>query len=44
MIEGRGGRLAAELDGDDYHGPDRLEADRQRQAAPRGHLARFHFL
>ena len=32
MIEGRRGRLAVELDGDAYHGPDRWEADRQRQA------------
>jgi very-short-patch-repair endonuclease len=32
VIEGRAGRLAVELDGDAYHGPDRWEADRQRQA------------
>jgi very-short-patch-repair endonuclease len=35
VIEGSGGggrRLAVELDGDAYHGPDRFEADRQRQA------------
>ena len=32
VIEGRGGRLAVELDGDAYHGPDRWEADRSRQA------------
>ena len=32
VIEGRGGRLAVELDGDAYHGPDRWEADRNRQA------------
>jgi very-short-patch-repair endonuclease len=32
VIVGRAGRLAAELDGDAYHGPDRWEADRQRQA------------
>ncbi|MDX6418889.1 MAG: hypothetical protein QOG28_3509 [Trebonia sp.] len=32
VIEGRRGRLAVELDGDAYHGPDRWEADRQRQA------------
>jgi very-short-patch-repair endonuclease len=29
---GRGKRLAVELDGDAYHGPDRWEADRNRQA------------
>jgi hypothetical protein len=28
------GRLAVELDGDAYHGPDRWEADRSRQAIP----------
>jgi len=35
VIEGNGAggrRLAVELDGDGYHGPDRFEADRQRQA------------
>jgi very-short-patch-repair endonuclease len=32
VVEGRRGRLAVELDGDAYHGPDRWEADRQRQA------------
>jgi very-short-patch-repair endonuclease len=32
VIEGRRGRLAVELDGDAYHGPDRWEGDRQRQA------------
>ena len=32
VIEGRRGRLAVELDGDAYHGPDRWEADRNRQA------------
>ena len=32
VIEGRRGRLAVELDGDAYHGPDRWDADRQRQA------------
>ena len=32
VIEGLRGRLALELDGDAYHGPDRWEADRQRQA------------
>lgn len=32
VIEGTGGRLALELDGDAYHGPDRFEADRNRQA------------
>jgi very-short-patch-repair endonuclease len=31
VIEGAGGRLALELDGDAYHGPDRWDADRQRQ-------------
>ena len=32
VIEGRRARLAVELDGDAYHGPDRWEADRNRQA------------
>ncbi len=32
VVEGRSGRLAVELDGDAYHGPDRWEADRNRQA------------
>ena len=32
VVESRGGRLAVELDGDAYHGPDRWEADRNRQA------------
>jgi very-short-patch-repair endonuclease len=32
VIEGTGGRLALELDGDTYHGPDRWDADWQRQA------------
>ena len=32
VVEGRRGRLAVELDGDAYHGPDRWEADRNRQA------------
>jgi very-short-patch-repair endonuclease len=32
VVEGRRSRLAVELDGDAYHGPDRWEADRQRQA------------
>jgi very-short-patch-repair endonuclease len=32
VVEGHRGRLAVELDGDAYHGPDRWEADRQRQA------------
>ena len=32
VVEGRRGRLAVELDGDGYHGPDRWEADRNRQA------------
>ncbi|MCW2935522.1 MAG: hypothetical protein JWM19_6484 [Actinomycetia bacterium] len=32
VIEGAGGRLALELDGDAFHGPDRWDADRQRQA------------
>lgn len=32
VVEGRHGRLAVELDGDAYHGPDRWEADRRRQA------------
>jgi very-short-patch-repair endonuclease len=31
VIEGRRGRLAVELDGDAYHGPDRWDADWQRQ-------------
>ena len=34
VVEGRHGRLAVELDGDAYHGPDRWEADRSRQAIP----------
>jgi very-short-patch-repair endonuclease len=32
VVEGQHGRLAVELDGDAYHGPDRWEADRSRQA------------
>ncbi len=32
VVEGQRGRLAVELDGDVYHGPDRWEADRNRQA------------
>ena len=32
VIEGAGGRLALDLDGDAFHGPDRWDADRQRQA------------
>jgi very-short-patch-repair endonuclease len=32
VVEGRRGRLAVELDGDAYHGPDRWEDDRKRQA------------
>ena len=32
VVEGRRARLAVELDGDAYHGPDRWEADRNRQA------------
>jgi very-short-patch-repair endonuclease len=32
VVEGRGGRLAVELDGDAYHGPDQWESDRNRQA------------
>src|SRR5579875_2453609 len=32
VIEGQRGRLAVELDGDAYHGADRFEADRDRQA------------
>jgi REase_MTES_1575 len=32
VVEGERGRLAIELDGDAYHGPERWEADRQRQA------------
>lgn len=32
VVEGERGRLAVELDGDAYHGPERWEADRQRQA------------
>jgi very-short-patch-repair endonuclease len=32
VVEGQRGRLAVELDGDAYHGPDRWEADRNRQA------------
>jgi very-short-patch-repair endonuclease len=31
VVEGQRGRLAVELDGDAYHGPDRWEADRNRQ-------------
>lgn len=31
VIEGQRARLAVELDGDAYHGPDHFEADRQRQ-------------
>ena len=31
VVEGVGGRLAIELDGDAYHGPERWESDRQRQ-------------
>jgi hypothetical protein len=32
VIQAPGGRLAVELDGDAYHGPDRWAADRSRQA------------
>ena len=32
VVQGKRGRLAVELDGDAYHGPDRWEADRNRQA------------
>ena len=32
VVQGQRGRLAVELDGDAYHGADRWEADRQRQA------------
>jgi very-short-patch-repair endonuclease len=32
VVEGQRGRLAIELDGDAYHGPDRADADRHRQA------------
>ena len=32
VVEGAGARLAVELDGDAYHGPERWESDRQRQA------------
>jgi very-short-patch-repair endonuclease len=32
VIEGQGRRLAVECDGDGFHGPDRWEADRNRQA------------
>jgi very-short-patch-repair endonuclease len=32
VVEGQRGRLAVELDGDAYHGADRWEADRNRQA------------
>src|SRR5581483_8293285 len=32
VIEGRSKRLAVECDGDAFHGPDRWEADRNRQA------------
>jgi very-short-patch-repair endonuclease len=31
VVEGQRSRLAVELDGDAYHGPDRADADRQRQ-------------
>ncbi|MGH3256050.1 MAG: AAA domain-containing protein [Streptosporangiaceae bacterium] len=42
VIEGRRGRLAVELDGDAYHGPDRWEADRNRQAILERLGWRFH--
>lgn len=32
VVEGAADRLAVELDGDAFHGPDRWEADRNRQA------------
>lgn len=32
VVEGINDRLAVECDGDSFHGPDRWEADRQRQA------------
>src|SRR6202042_753005 len=32
VVEGQRSRLALELDGDAYHGPDRAESDQQRQA------------
>ena len=32
VVEGQRGRLAVELDGDAYHGADRWEPDRNRQA------------
>ena len=32
VVQGQRGRLAVELDGDAYHGPDQWEADRNRQA------------
>jgi very-short-patch-repair endonuclease len=32
VVEGERGRLAIEPGGDAYHGPERWEADRQRQA------------
>ena len=32
VVESRRGRLAVELDGDAYHGPDRWEVDRNRQS------------
>ena len=32
VVEGQRSRLAVELDGDAYHGPDRAESDQQRQA------------
>jgi very-short-patch-repair endonuclease len=32
VVVGQRGRLAVELDGDAFHGPDRWEADRNRQA------------
>lgn len=31
VVEGKRGRLAVELDGDAYHGPDQAEADQRRQ-------------
>lgn len=31
VVEGKRGRLAVELDGDAYHGPDRAESDQRRQ-------------
>jgi very-short-patch-repair endonuclease len=41
VIEGRRGRLAVELNGDAYHGPDRWEADRQRPSTSYKRMTNF---